>query len=183
MRSKKILYSFLFLTILLWFSTANVMAADTYAVMIIEGESQGVIVGEGYGPMDDVIFVASFGHSVNIPADPQTGQPTGRRVHNPLRVVKAVDRTTPLLFQALVSGERLRTVEIRFYQLNSAIGQHEHFFTMLLEDAVMMSIAPSLIPAAETSEMMEIVTFTYAKITWTQEIDGIESGDDWRVPI
>ncbi|KEA24206.1 hypothetical protein BH79_29030 [Pseudomonas aeruginosa C0324C] len=48
-----------------------------------------------------------------IPRDPQSGQPTGQRVHKPVVITKVFDKASPLLLAALTSGERLTKVEIQ----------------------------------------------------------------------
>ena len=64
-------------------------------------------------------------------------------------------------------------------------GIEEHYFTIKLEDAIVVSIKPyvpnCLDPKFESYGHMEDVAYTYRKIIWTWEPDGIESEDDWRV--
>ncbi|WP_252724590.1 type VI secretion system tube protein Hcp, partial [Acinetobacter baumannii] len=38
-----------------------------------------------------------FNHEVIIPRDPQSGQPTGQRVHKPVVITKVFDKASPLL--------------------------------------------------------------------------------------
>ncbi|RPZ98033.1 type VI secretion system tube protein Hcp, partial [Pseudomonas aeruginosa] len=104
--------------------------------------------------------VQGFNHEVIIPRDPQSGQPTGQRVHKPVVITKVFDKASPLLLAALTSGERLTKVEIQWYR-TSAAGTQEHYYTTVLED----------------------VHFTYRKITWTHEVSGTSGSDDWRSPV
>lgn len=151
----------------------------------VSGENQGEI----YGSCDQVgrensVLVQSLEHEVYIPRDPQSGQPTGKRVHKPLTVCKYFDKASPKLFQALTSGERLKC-EFRFYRIDPTGGE-EHYFSIRLEDAIVVSMSPwipnALDPAKESFQHMENVSFTYRKIIWTWEPDGIESEDDWKTP-
>ncbi|MCV5665413.1 type VI secretion system tube protein Hcp, partial [Escherichia coli] len=66
---------------------------------------------------------------LTVPRDPQSGQPTGQRVHRPLVVTKVQDRSSPLLFNALVSGEKLPECLIRFYR-TSVQGKQEHYYSI-----------------------------------------------------
>ena len=56
----------------------------------------------------------------------------------------------------------------------------------MLEDAIIVSVRPwmpnCLDPHTESYTHMEEVMFTYKKIRWTWEIDGIEAEDSWVVP-
>ncbi|WP_458024188.1 type VI secretion system tube protein TssD, partial [Pseudomonas aeruginosa] len=71
--------------------------------------------------------------------DPQSGQPTGQRVHKPVVITKVFDKASPLLLAALTSGERLTKVEIQWYR-TSAAGTQEHYYTTVLEDAIIVDI-------------------------------------------
>ncbi|MGB1110638.1 MAG: Hcp family type VI secretion system effector [Gammaproteobacteria bacterium] len=163
------------------------------AYMSIEGESQGDIT-EGCNTADsigniyqeeheDEFLVLDLEHQIVVPTDKQSGQPTGYREHKWLTVMKYVDKATPLLYQALVSGERLPTCEIKYYR-TSQEGQEEHYYTIELEDAVIVSIVSNIPDALAIEKQhlghMEKVSFTYRAITWTHEIAGTEGTDDWR---
>lgn len=140
----------------------------------LTGENQGVIDGSCTAAgKEGTSVVVGFEHDVHIPLDTDTGQPTGVRVHQPLSIVKLIDKASPKLYQALVTGERL-TVEIKWYRIDP-MGGEEHYFTTKLEDAIIVAIKPSLLH-------MEDVSFTYSKIRWTWEPDGITAQDDWLTP-
>ncbi|MEX6973654.1 type VI secretion system tube protein TssD, partial [Pseudomonas aeruginosa] len=90
------------------------------AYMSITGTKQGLItagaftedsVGNTYQEgHEDQVMVQGFNHEVIIPRDPQSGQPTGQRVHKPVVITKVFDKASPLLLAALTSGERLTKV-------------------------------------------------------------------------
>ncbi len=151
--------------------------------MITEGalseESVGSLYQEGH---DDSFIVQAFEHKIIIPRDVQSGQPSGVRVHQPMTVTKVFDKSSPLLYQALVTGESL-TCEIQWYRTSSE-GTQEHYFTQSLEGAVivdMESVMPNCQdPANGHFTHLEKVSFSYSTITWTHEIAGVEGNDDWR---
>jgi len=156
------------------------------AHMTLEGETQGKIDGScTLKGRENTILVQAFDHEVYIPRDPQTGYATGKRVHNPATIVKAYDKSSPKLYQALVTGEQLKNVEIKWYRIDSK-GTEEHYFTTRLEGAIIVSVRPSmpnvLQPSSEPFTHMEDVSFTYRKVIWTWVPDGIEAQDDWSVP-
>jgi len=155
--------------------------------MSLTGKTQGNI-SQGCCTMEgrkDTILCQAFNHEVYIPRDPQTGLPTGKRVHNALIVTKVFDKGSPKLYQALATGERMSDVTMKYYRINAS-GNEEHYFTIKLEDAIIVSIKPwipnALDPARESFTHMEDVSFTYSKIIWTWEIDGVEAQDSWQVP-
>lgn len=168
----------------------------TPAYMSITGNAQGNItegansvesMGNAYqSDHTDETTVQAFEHQVMIPRDPQSGQPSGQRVHMPFKVTKVYDKSSPKLFAALTSGERLSSVVIKWYR-TSMTGKQEHYFTHELEDAVIVSIDANM-PNCQDMKMkdfthLEDVAFTYRKITWTHEVSGVSGSDDWREPV
>ena len=156
------------------------------AHMTLEGENQGNIEGScEMQNRETTILVEAFNHEVHIPRDPQSGLSTGKRVHGALSVVKVYDKSSPKLYQALCAGEHMKVVVIKWYRIDPT-GQEEHYFTHTLDDAIIVSMKPympnCLDPSTESYTHMEEVLFTYKKIRWTWEIDGIESEDSWLVP-
>lgn len=168
----------------------------TPAYMIIKGIRQGLItagaftadsVGNFYQEgREDQIMVQRFQHQVTIPRDPQSGQPTGQRVHHPLVITKVFDKATPLLQAALTSGELLEEIVIHWFR-TSAAGTQEHYFTTTLFDAIIVEIKDYMFncqdPANAHFTHLEDVHFSYRKITWNHEVCGTMGSDDWRVPV
>src|SRR5688500_12323845 len=60
-------------------------------------------VVSGDGP-DGAIIALGYDSEVGVARDPVTGQSTGRRQYKPLRIVKAIDKSSPLILQALVQN-------------------------------------------------------------------------------
>ncbi|MFL1552115.1 Hcp family type VI secretion system effector [Pseudomonas sp. D47] len=168
----------------------------TPAYMSITGTKQGLItagaftadsVGNTYQEgHEDQVMVQGFSHEVIIPRDPQSGQPTGQRVHKPVKITKVFDKSSPLLLAALTSGERLSEITIQWYR-TSAAGTQEHYYTTKLEDAIIVDIKDYMFncqdPANSHFTHLEDVEFTYRKITWTHEVCGTSGSDDWRTPV
>ncbi len=166
----------------------------TPAYMTIEGELQGLITSgtfteESVGNVyqeghEDQILVEAYDHNVTLPRDPQSGQPSGQRVHGAIEITKVFDKASPLLYAALTSGERLTTCKIDWFR-TSASGTQEHYFTIELEDAIIVDIHASMPNCQDPGQAhfthLEKVSFTYRKITWTHEVSGTSGHDDWRV--
>jgi type VI secretion system secreted protein Hcp len=156
------------------------------AHLTLEGTEQGKIEGSSaIKGREGTIEVQQFDHEVYMPHDSNTGMPTGSPVHRPLTVCKAFDKASPKLHKALARGERLRSVELKWYRIK-ADGKQEHYYTHRLEDAILVSIKPymrnRLDRDSEEYQHMEQVSFTYRKITWTWEPEGIGAETDWREP-
>jgi type VI secretion system secreted protein Hcp len=145
-------------------------------------ESVGNVYIEGH---EDQILVQEIEHRITTPTDPQSGQPSGQRVHRPFIFTAALNKATPLMYQALASGEGLTTVEVKWYR-TSTEGRQEHFFTTKLEDATIVDIH-TVLPHAQDASKAEYtqlikVSMAYRKISWTHVIAGTEASDDWRKP-
>ncbi|MBV6821719.1 Hcp family type VI secretion system effector [Pseudomonas sp. PD9R] len=168
----------------------------TPAYMSVTGEQQGLItagaftadsVGNTYQEgHEDQVIVQAFSHELTRPRDLQSGQPTGPRTNKPLMITKVFDKASPLLLNALCSGELITQVEIKWYR-TSAQGTQEHYYTIELEDAIIVDIKDYMHncqdPISAHFTHLEDVHFSYRKITWTHEVSGTSGSDDWRVPI
>lgn len=156
------------------------------AHMTLTGEKQGKIDGscELQG-RENTIQLYEMKHDIHMPRNPHDGLPTGKRVHGPLSVVKMFDKSSPKLYQALCTGEHMKNVQIKWYRINKQ-GLEEHYFTTTLEDAIVVEMKPympmTLLPGNEPYGHMEEVSFSYKKIKWTWEPNGIEAEDSWVVP-
>ena len=134
---------------------------------------------------EGTILTYSMGHNVIIPRSPTDGLATGKRIHRPLCLLKEFDKSSPKMYQALCTGERLKEVVLKWYRV-SKLGTEEHYFTHRLEDAIIVAIQPympiTFLPDSNTAHHMEEIAFTYKTIRWTWEADGIEAEDSWAVP-
>ncbi|MFT5134749.1 MAG: type VI secretion system secreted protein Hcp [Gammaproteobacteria bacterium] len=100
-----------------------------------------------------------------------------------MKITKIFDKSSPLLYQAMVTGESLEC-EISWYRNSLEDTEQEHYFTHLIEGAVVVdikTIMPNCLdPSQKHFTHMEEVSFSYSTITWTHEIAGTEGNDDWR---
>ncbi len=74
-------------------------------------DSVGNTYQEGH---EDQVMVQGFNHEVIIPRDPQSGQPTGQRVHKPVVITKVFDKASPLLLAALTTNAGFSVTSMTF---------------------------------------------------------------------
>jgi type VI secretion system secreted protein Hcp len=146
-------------------------------------DSVGNVYVEGH---EDEILIQEIQHRIGVPTDPQSGQPSGPRVHKPFIFTSALNKATPMMYQALATGEKLNNVMVRWYR-TSTEGKQEHFFSTKLEDATIVDI-DTVLPHAQMDSNKDFtqlikVSLAYRKITWTHEVSGTEGSDDWRKPV
>jgi type VI secretion system secreted protein Hcp len=166
------------------------MALNAY--LKLKGQTQGDIKGSvtQKGKQGSILVTGAI-HEVLSPRDPASGLPTGKRLHKPFVVHKPVDRSTPLLYAALVNNENLTLWELRFWRPKSSgsygVGVEQNHYTVKLTNAAIASIRfvmPSTLdPSNAGIPEYEEVSFTYQKIEWTWTDGGITAMDDWEAPV
>ena len=72
------------------------MALAAYLTIVAErqGPIHGSVTQRG---RENKILVIAVQHEIVAPRDPQSGIPTGKRMHKPFNVTKELDRSSPLL--------------------------------------------------------------------------------------
>lgn len=150
--------------------------------LIITGEEQGLIEGScELDEREDTILVQAFDHTVEIPTDDR-GVASGNRVHRVMTITKEIDKSTPMLYQALCTNELLTEAILNWYRLDGT-GEYELYYSMTMENAFITKIRPwvpnALDPNNQHLKHMEDVCISYEKIIWTWEPDGIEYEDSW----
>jgi type VI secretion system secreted protein Hcp len=156
------------------------------AYMTIEGENQGEISSgalsedsvatytqEGH---EDEIMIYAFQHNVPRGTSEQNGQIASMPAMKPIEITKMIDKSSPLLHNALTSGEQL-TVTINWYRISSS-GEEEVYYVMEIEDAVLVDIQ-TVLPSIGDPNMshlthMEVVYINPGAVTWTHEAAGTE---------
>lgn len=151
----------------------------------LHGTVQGDIHGENPIPNLDranTIEVLSFTQSLKVAFDRATLQATGRRFYEPLEFTKPIDRSTPLLRQALVRNEAVDG-EFIWYRLNSN-GQGEKFFSLKFSGGRIASaslrLPDVLSPPTSALPPMETISLVFHHIEWTHLTGSTTSVDDWE---
>jgi type VI secretion system secreted protein Hcp len=141
----------------------------------LEGATQGLIKGPVTQPgKEDTISVLSFSHGVEQLSDIGGFREPTRIRHsnvNPLVIVKLIDRTTPLLYKALATGESIKTFNLSFYA-KTAVGSEFLQFTIELFGTAIKSIFEVKQNSDSTPDLMkfaeyEQVTFFEGPTQWT----------------
>lgn len=123
------------------------------------------------------IPLLGYHHEVTAPRDAASGMATGKRQHKPFTVVKEVDKSSPILYNALITGETIPSLEFGFARQGARTGE---YLKIRLEQAKVAGISASSGAGSGSggSVPMEEISFSYAKITWTWT-DGTSATDDW----
>lgn len=165
------------------------------AYMTIELAEQGEI-SEGAGGEDSIgtlaeptdnedienaIKVVAFEKIIHLPTTSGFGA-SGLREHKGIKITKIFDASSPLLYQALCTGEQVNTITINWYRIEEGEEfPEEPYYVHEIERAVVTRIDSYMPdctdPANESFQPMEDVWFTYKAITETHAA-GTEGIDD-----
>lgn len=157
------------------------MASRTY--ISITGQKQGLIsegcssklsIGEKcQADHPDEIMVLSLSHTMS-----SIEQTTGA-IHQPVVITKYIDKSSPLLAQALTDREII-DCEIILYR-ESSLGTQEKFYTIKLEGGVIAAKnlhMPNIL-FGDNAEMEEQIAIRYRTITWTHHKGNTTGSTSW----
>ena len=172
------------LALLLWIPAQANAAYEFYVT--IDGERQGKFKGESMRKgMEGKIPGVRFQYSVLSPRDPQSGMVSGKRIHQPVVITKQWGASSPQIFQAITTGEHLKSVVIEFVRTNPQ-GQEYIFQIIRLTDSVIASfrqyanVANPGEPAYPLG--LEDISFTFKKIEIINTDAKTQAMDTWGVP-
>ena len=124
---------------------------------------------------EDSIDVFGVCHTITQPVEPTTGQATGVRVHSPFVIVKKIDKASPGLNKALVTGQNLAEVVIDYYRVDPQSRAETAYYKVTLRNARVASFS-------QVIGLYEEISFVYEEIEWNWLPDSIEEMDKWRAP-
>jgi type VI secretion system secreted protein Hcp len=166
------------------------MALNSY--LSLKGQKQGDIKGSvTQKGREGKIMVIAYSHEIISPRDIQSGLPTGQRLHKPIVITKELDKSSPLLYNALCTNENITSWELQFWtpQIKAAqgVGSEVQHFTIKLTNANIASISQRMLnnknPELTRYAEYEEIAFTYQKISWTWNDGGISAEDDWEARV
>jgi type VI secretion system secreted protein Hcp len=145
----------------------------------INGESSQTSLGR-----EDSIECLSYFSDVITAREAGSGIATGRRAHQPIRILKRIDKSTPLIAKALCNNEVMEGI-FKFFRPNpGGDGTTQHVFTVSFKEARVANqriVSPNTIsPALAVEPVQEEVSFIFHTIEWTYEIGGVSHVDSWR---
>ncbi|MFM9971430.1 MAG: Hcp family type VI secretion system effector [Burkholderiales bacterium] len=161
------------------------MALNAY--LKLKGQKQGEIKGSvTQKGREGKIMVIAAHHEIISPRDAASGQAAGKHLHHPFGITKEVDRSSPLLYAAMIGNENLTEWELQFWR-PAATGLEKQHYSVKLTNARVADIAFTM-PNNKNPELAklveyEAVAFTYQKIQWTWVVGGLTAADDWMVPV
>lgn len=157
------------------------------AFLKLKGEQQGDIKGSVIQKgREGKIMVIAANHELTTPRDIVAGLPTGRHTHKPFVITKQLDKSSPLLYTALVNNENLTVWELQFWTnaaSGSSTGGEKQHYTVKLSNARIAGIR-FVMPNNKITELAKLteyeeVEFVYESIEWVWTDGGITASDKW----
>jgi len=90
-------------------------------------------------PMEEAVLgrhaeIYQYNFCIEIPVDKGTGKVTGIREYSPLEITKPIDKSSPVIYQKLTDGIKLKEATIRFYRHDPMQGVEKEFYNIKFED-------------------------------------------------
>lgn len=128
-------------------------------------------------------LILAYSHEIISPRDAASGQATGKLQHQPFRLVKLINRSSPLLLQALANNEIIPTVTIDIWT-PSAVGTEVKLLTYVLKNARLVSVRPWMPNKHDSSALSygpaEEIALTYESIS-ENFMNGVSTGEaSWQ---
>ena len=149
-----------------------------------QGEIKGSVIQKG---REGKIMIIAVNHEIASPRDVATGMATGKRQHKPFTITKQIDKSSPLLFSALVNNETITDWELQFFtsqvKATAGAGVEVNHYTIKLTNAHVIDIK-TIMPNNKNPELAiyteyEELQFNYQKIEWTWTEGGVTFSDTW----
>ncbi|WP_312075201.1 type VI secretion system tube protein TssD [Chryseobacterium sp.] len=162
------------------------MALNAY--LRLKGQKQGEIKGSVLQKgRENKIQVIAVSHDITSPRDAASGLPTGRRMHKPLMITKELDKSSPLLYTAMINNENIIEFELQFWTpqigAKGGISQEKQHYTIRLKNASISDIKFRMpnnkIPELANLAEYEEISFTYQQIEWVWTDGSLTSADTW----
>lgn len=128
--------------------------------------------------------VYQFKFGVGVSVDKATSKITGHREYKPLTIVKPICKASPIIFQKLCEGKKLKTAKVTLYRHDPVAGDEKEFYRYILEDVSIVSHAPLVADTTNDSTKylppLEEIQIIAERVTQIFVDGNIEYTDEYR---
>lgn len=154
--------------------------------MTVEGAKQGPFKGSvTMAGREDSIEVFDLQHQLHSPSDISSGRATGKRQHMPVKVLCAIDKSTPLFYGACAQNEIIVSAKFSFYDVDMT-GAEVEYFNIEISNARVVDVKLDIPNVRDVKNEnyphMAEYSMNYEKIIWTWVDGSITVEDDWQTP-
>lgn len=154
--------------------------AQRFAVKIKDEGGKDIEMAEAVNGRGGEVYDFEFG--VDVAVDTATGKITGNRQYVPSTITMPICKATPVIYQKLVEGKKVKEVTVTLFRIHPDNGSEEAFYTYVFEDVAFVSQQPIVVdttkdearkipPLVKIAMVAEKVTQTYLEgnIAFTDE--------------
>ena len=157
------------------------IAGNIYCTVV--GAKQGKFPADALRGVPAGIAVYALTEDIKVPYYASSGQSSARPQNSPVTIVKELDASSPLFFEAAVTNERLTSVACTFYRTTGGEPMHAYYrITLTNASVVQVKDSGDGVNGSAPGDELERISFTYQKI----EVQDLDSNtiviDDWALP-
>jgi type VI secretion system Hcp family effector len=122
--------------------------------------------------------IIGFEWGLASPVDTHTGHASGRRMHRPVLIRKIMDKTTPLIMDAIATNKKLNKSEIIVCQVFGKDPKKQDKFKVSLEGVRFIECAT--IGGEDGATVVDHLKMVFDRITYEDIPSKKIAVDDWR---
>ncbi len=147
----------------------------------VQGEIKGSVMQKG---KEGSIFVIAATHDLISPVDVANGSTVGKLRHEPYKIIKETDRSTPFLYKALVNNEVFSEFKLDFFRQTGNVVMVQNVFSIKLINARLTGIHFEM-PHAKKADSLSLNEFEelsliYDSIEWTWHTGNASASTHWQ---
>ncbi len=183
LKQKHMKISFLSITICLLLTTLASQAQ--FITLSVESTKQGKFKGESLrSKQADKAELAGYFMEITSPRDAASGAASGRKVFQPVVLLKATGASSPQFMSALGTNELLKKVVIEFWKTDPS-GMEVNYYTVTLENVVVSGFKQMTGPLelekfnpANNAILYDEIKLSYQRITQEDKINKTMATED-----
>ena len=135
---------------------------------------------------EDTIDVFEVDHHIELPYRDEDGRATGVRVYGPLHVTAEIDKATPGLHKACVTGQRLAEVTLTFYRIDPQAREEKANYSITMRGARVVDVDTQVALTFDRrhKERRQMIKYGFVSegIEWNWIPDSTVEQDNWTTP-
>lgn len=171
--------------LLLTFILINTVISSQTIILSAEGTKQGKFKGESNRvKFADKSEINGYLQEVTSPRDAGSGLATGKRIYQPIIILKQSGAASPQFFQALTTNEILKKVVIDFYKADPS-GIEQNHYSIILDNVTVTGYKQFIGPLENekfnpaNTVLYDEIKLIFQKITVEEKIGKTMATDDW----
>lgn len=156
--------------------------ASRFSLFIMDDKNRKIDMEEAVEGRGAEVY--EFNFEVDLPFDRSTSKVTGYRQYQPFSIVKSICKGTPIIFQKMCEGRKLKQAQIALFRHDPIDGVEKDYYQYIFEDVSIVSQKTYVLDTVSDNlrhyPPLEKINLVAEKVT-QKYIDGnIEFTDEYR---